>query len=114
MLLAWRNFHVLRGGEAILLATGTLKYPDSYSIATFLHKHFLKTNTQIFKTCYFNTGWGEQVWKSSKSLQLTGIKMPLELGIRPIMVFAFSFYSQQSKVQNTWKLLQYFKQLLNY
>lgn len=101
-------------GGATLRDTGTLKYPDSYSIVTFLHKHFLKTNNPIFKICYFNTGWGEHVWKSSKSLRLTGIKMPFELAIRPIIVFAFSFYSQQSKVQNTLKLLQYLKQLLNY
>lgn len=92
---------------------GTLKYPYSYSLVTFLHEYFFKTNTQIFKVYDFNIGWGEQ-WKSSKSLQLTGIKMPFELAIRLIILFAFSFYSQQSKVQNTLRLLQYLNGLLNY
>lgn len=113
MLLTWRSFSVLRR-RAILHDTGTPTYPACYSIVALLHKHLSKTNTQIFKTCSFNTGWGEHVWKPSKSLRFTGIEMPFELAIRPIVVFAFSFYSQQSKVQNTRRLLQYSKQVLNY
>lgn len=66
MLLAWRKFHVL-GRVVFHMTPGTLKYPYSYSIVTFLHKYFLKTNTQVFKAYYFNIGWGEQ-WKYSKSL----------------------------------------------
>lgn len=97
------------------LNTQTVTPWSLFSMVTFLHKLFLKkTNTQIFETCSINTGWGERVWKSSKSLKLTGIKMPMEVAIKPIVVLAFSFYSQQSKVQNTLKLLQYLKQLLNY
>lgn len=107
MLLAWRKFHVLRQ-VLFHMTLGTLKYPYSYSKVTFFHPYFLKTNTQIFKAYYFNIGWGEQ-WKSSKSLRLTGIKMPFELAIRLIIVFAFSFYSQQSKVQDTLKLLLFWK-----
>lgn len=95
------------------MTLGTLKYPYSYSIVTLLRKYFFKTNTQIFKAYYFNIGWVER-WKSSKSLRLSGIKMPFELAVRLIIVFAFSFYSQQSKVQNTLKLLQHRKGLLNY
>lgn len=57
-------FYEVWGGS--LHDTGTLKYQIVAPWSLFSINFFLKPNTQVVKTRYFNTGWGEHVGKSSK------------------------------------------------